>query len=342
MPAAGTTSPFRLISLADLSDDQLDRVLDRAREIERHPRSEALAGTTLGLVFLNPSLRTLASMQAGVQQLGGTVFVLTPGKGTWDLETRDGVVMDGDKAEHIREGIPVLSQYCDALGVRRFADRTSLAEDLADDTIRKIADLTTVPFLNLESAVRHPCQALADWKTLDDREVSRRGKLVLTWAYHPKPTPLAVPISSLTMGLRRGMDVVVCRPEGFGMPDEIRAEAEAIATQCGGTYSETTDREAAFEGADAVIAKEWVSPRHYTTDAAEAEKALREQHRDWCVSESWFAPAKPTAPLLHCLPVRRGVALEAALLDSDRSVVIAEAGNRLHVQKALLLEALGR
>lgn len=329
----------RYLDLSDLSDDRLERVLARARDLARHPLSEALRGKVVGLVFMNPSLRTLASMQAGVSQLGGSSFVITPGHGTWQLETRDGAVMDGAAAEHVREAIPVLAQYADALAVRCFARGADLAEDLADATIRAMADLSPVPFINLESATSHPCQALADWKTLDDHAIPRRGgRFVLSWAWHPKPLPYAVPASALNMAARRGMQITILRPDGWSLPQPVMARAQAIASHSGATIAETSDRAAAMEGAHVLYAKSWCHPEFY--GRPEEEATARRFLREWCVDESWYRTALPGAKFMHCLPVRRNVKVADEVLDGPRSVVVQEAANRLHVQKAVMCEML--
>lgn len=327
------------LDLDDLSADRLEAVLARAGELERRPLSDALRGRIVALLFMNPSLRTLASMQAGVAQLGGTSFVIAPGQGSWQLETRDGVVMDGDAAEHVREAIPVLAQYADALAVRCFARGKELGEDLADGVIRAMAALSPVPFVNLESAASHPCQVLADWKTLDDLEVPRHGgRFVLSWVWHPRPLPYAVPASALAMAARRGMQVTVLRPEGYGLPEPVMARARAWAARSGGSVTESSDREAAMTGAHVVYAKSWAAPAFYGRPAEEAP--LRAGLREWCVSEAWYRSAAPGARFMHCLPVRRNVKVTDEVLDGPRSVVVRQAGNRLHAQKALLLEML--
>ncbi len=331
----------RFLDLSDLSDEQLRDVLERARELESHPNSDALAGRVVGLVFMNPSLRTLASMQAGVAQLGGSSFVIAPGAGSWKLETRPGAVMDGEAVEHVHEAIPVLAEYCDALGVRCFAEGKDLAADLDDGVIRAMARLSPVPFVNLESAAAHPCQALADWKTLDDCEIPEDGTFVLSWAWHPKPLPYAVPASALAMAARRGMRVVVLRPEGYDLPDEVMDRARGLAERAGGSIETTADRRAALDGAHVLYAKSWCAPAHYGQPVEEA--VMRAPLRaDWCVDEPWFAPAQPDAKFMHCLPVRRNVKVSDAVLDGPRSVVVQQAGNRLHAQKGLLVEMLGR
>src|SRR5665213_1758877 len=173
----------RFIDLAEFSREEISELLQLARRLQTEPQPRALAGKILGLVFFNPSLRTLASFQAGMARLGGDSFVITPGQGTWQLETRLGAIMQGAAAEHIRDGIPALASYCDALGVRAFAEGKSLAADLAETLFGMIDALCDKPLINLESAMNHPAQALADWRTLDELDVPRRAKFVLSWVY---------------------------------------------------------------------------------------------------------------------------------------------------------------
>lgn len=327
------------LDLQACDDATLARLLARAARLEAEPISDALRGKVLGLLFFNPSLRTLSSFQAGMAQLGGASVVLAPGQGTWGLETRDGVTMDGTAAEHVQEAVPVLCGYFDALGVRCFAGGEDLEEDLREPVLGAVHRAATKPVINLESAVDHPCQALADWKTLDDLEVPRAGgKLVLSWAWHPRPLPLAVPAATLRMAARRGMDVTVLRPEGYGLPGAVMEDARALAAGSGGSVAETADRDAAMAGAHVVYAKSWRAPVAYGD--ADREAGLRAGLRDWCVDEPWFAPAAPGAHFMHCLPVRRNVVVADAVLDGPRSRVVRQAHNRLHVQKSVLLEIL--
>jgi len=324
----------RFLDLADFSRAEVCELLALAERLQRHPEPRALAGRILGLVFLNPSLRTLASFQAGMARLGGTSFVITPGQGTWALETRLGVRMDGGAAEHIREGLPVLASYCDALGIRAFAEGKDLAADVADTSFRAMAALVDKPLINLESAINHPCQALADWKTLDDAAVPEHARFVLSWVPHPRALPLAVPAATVHMAALRGHEVVVLRPEGFALPAAVMDRARAAARQAGGSVTETADRAAALAGAAVVYAKEWGSTAHYGDAARDAE--LRAALADWQVSEQTFAPSAPGCRLMHCLPVRRNVAVADAVLDGPRSLVLREAHNRLVVQMAVL------
>ena len=328
----------RFLDLADFSRDQVVDLLDLAARLQTHPEPQALAGKILGLLFLNPSLRTLSSFQAGMMRLGGNAFVVTPGQGTWQVETRLGAVMNAGNAEHVREAIPVLATYCDALGIRSFAEGKDLATDLAEGPFRMMADLCDKPFVNMESAVNHPCQALADWKTMDDLSVPKNGKFVLSWVYHPRALPLAVPAATVHMAAQRGMEVVVLRPKGYSLPEPIMSKAKVAAAASGGTVTETTDRSAALNGAHVVYAKEWGSPVHYGD--AEAESRLRQPLGDWCVRENWFRNARPDCHFMHCLPVRRNVAVADEVLDGSRSRVIREAANRMVVQMAVLYRLL--
>jgi len=323
----------RFLDLADFSREEVLALLELARRLERQPEPRALAGKILGLLFFNPSLRTLASFQAAMARLGGSSFVINPGLGSWQLETRTGVVMDGAAAEHVREGIPVLASYCDALGIRAFAEGRDLATDLAETTFTAMASLIDKPLVNLESAVNHPCQALADWKTLDDLAVPRGGRFVLSWAWHPRALPLAVPAAALHMASLRGMEVIVLRPEGFALPPAIMERARRAAAASGGAVRETAERADALDGADILYVKEWGATDCYG-DAA-ADRAQRSALTGWCVRNDWFAAA-PGCRVMHCLPVRRNSAIADEVLDSARSIVLREAYNRLPVQMAVL------
>ncbi len=323
----------RFLDLADFSREEVLALLELARRLERQPEPRALAGKILGLLFFNPSLRTLASFQAAMARLGGSSFVISPGQGSWQLETRTGVVMDGAAAEHVREGIPVLASSCDALGIRAFAEGRDLAADLAETTFTAMASLIDKPLVNLESAVNHPCQALADWKTLDDLAVPRGGRFVLSWAWHPRALPLAVPAAALHMAALRGMEVIVLRPPGFALPPAIMERARRAAAASGGAVRETAERTDALDGADILYVKEWGATDCYG-DAA-ADRAQRSALTGWCVRNDWFAAA-PGCRVMHCLPVRRNSAIADEVLDSARSIVQREARNRLPVQMAVL------
>ena len=326
------------LDLADLSPASVRELVALATRLEHKPEPDALAGKVLGLVFMNPSLRTLASFQAGMARLGGNSFVISPGS-SWQLEFRTGVPMIGDAAEHIREAIPVLATYADALGVRAFAGGKDLEEDLGEPVLSAIRGLVPAPLINMESAVNHPCQALADWKTMDDEEIpSHGGRFVLSWADHPKPLPLAVPSAAAHMAAMRGMDVTVLRPDGFPLPDPIMAKVRAAAEQSGGSVSETTDREEAMDGAHVVYAKSWGSTAAYGN--AREDARLRASLSGWTVDDDWFGPADPGCVFMHCLPVRREVVVTSGVLEGPRSRVVPQARNRMYGQMAVLYRLL--
>lgn len=326
--------------LADFSSDEISALLQLAKRLDEHPEPTALRGKVLSLLFLSPSLRTLASFQAAMTRLGGGSFVISPDMSIHGLETRPGIVMDGAAAEHIREAVPVIASYGDAIGIRAFAERKNLDTDLAETEFTALTNLIDTPYINMESAMNHPCQNLADWKTLDDLGVpANGGKFVLSWAYHPKALPLAVPSSTLYMAAKRGMDVTVLRPDGFALPDSIMDKARDAAAANGGSVIESEDRVEAMEGAQVIYAKSWSSTAAYGDRLGDQE--LRKDKEHWCVDEPWFDNAADDCRFMHCLPVRRGVVVSEPVLDGPRSVVIQEARNRMLAQMAVLHQMLG-
>lgn len=325
----------RFNNLVDFSTEEIGELLGLAKRLEQRPEPRALEGKVLSLLFLSPSLRTLASFQAAMGRLGGGSFVISPDMSIHGLETRPGIVMDGAAAEHIREAVPVIASYGDAIGIRAFAERRNLEDDLADKEFEGMASLIDVPLINMESAIQHPCQNLADWKTMNDFDIpAEGGRFVITWAYHPRALPLAVPSSTLQMAAHRGMDVVVLNPPGFNLPDSILEKASAVAQVSGGSVTTTGDRDEATQGAHIIYAKSWSSTEHYGDWPA--DEAKREKLIDWCVDDSWFDNAQENCRFMHCLPVRRGVVVTDRVLDSPRSIVLPEARNRMLAQMAVL------
>ena len=324
----------RFNDLADFSRDEIKDLIALAARLDAKPEPRALEGKVLSLLFLSPSLRTLSSFQAAMVRLGGGAFVISPEMSIHGLESRAGIVMDGAAAEHVREAIPVIASYGDAMGVRAFAERRDLAHDLADKDFKALTDLIDKPWINMESAIDHPCQSLADWKTLDEIGIPENGKIVVSWAYHPRALPLAVTAATLHMVAKRGMNVVHLRPPGFELPPAILDKARKAAAESGGSVKETSDRREAMDGAHAIYAKSYSSTRHYGDKLG--DQALREELVHWCVDEPWFANARPDARFMHCLPVRRGVEVADRILDGQRSTVIQGARNRLYAQMAVL------
>ncbi len=325
----------RFNDLADFSNEEIKELIALAARLDKNPEPRALEGKVLSLLFLSPSLRTLSSFQAAMIRLGGGAFVISPEMSIHGLESRYGIVMDGQAAEHVREAIPVIASYGDAMGVRAFAERRDLAHDLADTDFKNLTGLIDKPWINMESAIDHPCQSLADWKTMDELGVPEHGKFVLSWGYHPRALPLAVSAATLRMAAKRGMNVVHLRPPGFELPPALMDKARKAAAESGGSITETTDRREAMEGAHVIYTKSYSSTKYYGDKLG--DQALREQLvGTWCVDEPWFANARPDCRFMHCLPVRRGVEVSDRILDGSRSVVIQEARNRLYAQMAVL------
>ncbi|MCP4680132.1 MAG: N-acetylornithine carbamoyltransferase [Deltaproteobacteria bacterium] len=324
------------LTTTDWSFEEVETVLDHASKIKAGESKPRLDGKVMGMVFLNPSLRTRTSFETGMFQMGGHAINLAVGQGMWKLEAADGVVMDGDKAEHFKEAVPVLSRYADVLGVRAFADGMDWKVDRTDPVLSAFANYSEVPVVNMESAVWHPCQALADALTWKEKGLVSGDKVVLTWAYHPKALPMAVPNSVLNMAAQRGMDVTVLRPEPFALDPELTATADGIAKEAGGSVTETDDL-AALEGAKIVYAKSWGSLAAY--GKPDEDKKLRADFRDWQVTMDWMNRTAD-GKFMHCLPVRRNVVVSDEVLDSEMSVVVDQAENRLHAQNAMLARLL--
>lgn len=320
-----------------VSTDDWRRVLDATVRFYRSGKkfSDAARGRSLGLLFFNPSLRTRTSMELAGAQLGAHVTTLNVGQGTWGFAWDDGVVMDGDAAEHIQEAVGVLGRYYDALGVRVFASGKDYEADRTDRLLRRFAAASSVPVVNLESAFYHPCQAMGDAGTMHVHfDGAVQGKrFVLAWAYHPRPLPMAVPNSALLNAARLGMDVVVARPDSHALDPGVMQLARTYAAESGGGVRESSSLKEACEGADVIYAKAWGGPMIYQDPAQ--EQAVRESLRDWRITEKLVRQASNPA-FMHCLPVRRNVVVDDAVLDGPQAIHLLQAEFRLHAQKAIL------
>lgn len=333
--------PRDFLKTSDWSAAQLGELIDSAIRFKTgEEKSRALAGRSVALVFFNPSLRTRASMQVGIYELGGNAVVLEPGGTSWTLEHRDGVVMDADKTEHVAEFVRVLGRYCVAIGVRTFAALKDWETERLDPILNAFAKYSDVPIINLESAMHHPCQAMADMMTIREKLGAGKKKILMTWAWHPKPLPMAVPNSFALAAAQMGHDLVIAHPQGYELDDELMEEIRRQAAGAGGRITISNEIDEAFEGAEVVYAKSWGSKNFYgVTDKDIAERA---QYRArWLVDEQKMARTN-SGIFMHCLPVRRNVIVTDGVIDSASSVVIDEAENRLHVQKAILARLLGK
>jgi N-acetylornithine carbamoyltransferase len=329
------------LTTADYSRDEMTQLIESALSFKHgDDKSMPLAGRSVALVFFNPSLRTRASMQVGVYELGGNPVVLEPGGSSWTLEHRDGVVMDGDKTEHVAEFVRVLARYCAAIGVRTFAALKNWEEERTDPVLRAFAKYSTVPIINLESAMHHPCQAMADMMTIRDKLGAERKRVVLTWAWHPKPLPMAVPNSLALAAAQLGHEVVIAHPRGYELDDELMKTVRQQSAGAGGSVEVTNNIDSAFDGAEVIYAKSWGARQFY--GRAEREIEERAQYRvRWIVDEEKMARTN-AGVFMHCLPVRRNVIVTDGVIDSTASVVIDQAENRLHVQKAIMASLVGK
>jgi N-acetylornithine carbamoyltransferase len=322
------------LTTRDLSRERFEALLARGEEFRNGAESRALAGRHVGLVFFNPSLRTRVSMEVAVSRLHGTPVTLSVGGDAWAMEYEEGIVMDGTAAEHVKEGAGVLGRYSDLLGVRSFPAGADYGADRAEPVLTAFARYSGVPVVNLESALDHPCQAMADAMTLRERLGQTRGRRVLlTWAYHPKALPMAVPNSFLLSASRLGLDLIVARPEGYDLDPELVGIARENAKASGGALTVTEDRGSAYDGVEVVYAKSWGALADYGRPDDEA--ARRQKLKDWRVTEARMARGD-NAAFMHCLPVRRNVVVDDAVLDGPRSIVLDEAENRLYAQQAIL------
>ena len=323
-----------------LYKDALDKLIESALRFKRGiDQSKPLAGKSVALVFFNPSLRTRASMQVGIYELGGNAVVLEPGGTSWTLEHREGVVMDGDKTEHVAEFVRVLERYCVAIGVRTFAALKNWNDERSDPVLNAFAKYASVPVINLESAMHHPCQAMADMMTIREKLGEGRKRVVLTWAWHPKALPMAVPNSFALAASQMGHDVVVAQPKGYELDESLIELSREKAVEAGGSLDVAYDIEKAFDGAEVIYAKSWGSKNFYGNSEQDIVKRWKYRNK-WIVDDSKMARTND-AIFMHCLPVRRNVIVTDSVIDSPASVVIDEAENRLHVQKALMARILG-
>ncbi|MEP6922618.1 MAG: N-acetylornithine carbamoyltransferase, partial [bacterium] len=306
------------LTTADWSRNELNQLIDAALILKRdREQMKTLAGQSVALVFFNPSLRTRASMQVGIYELGGNAVVLEPGGTSWTLEHQDGAVMDGDKTEHVAEFVRVLGRYCTAIGVRTFAALKDWQEERKDPILSAFAKYSDVPLINLESAMHHPCQALADMMTIREKRGEDRKRVVLTWAWHPKPLPMAVPNSFALGAAQMGHDLVIAHPPGYDLDEDLTRNIRRQAATAGGSVEVTNNIEAAFDGADVVYAKSWGAKKFY--GAPDRDMAERTQYRDqWIVNEGKMARTRE-AIFMHCLPVRRNVIVTDGVIDSPSS-----------------------
>ena len=281
---------------------------------------------TLGLIFLNPSLRTRLSTQRAGQNLGMDVIVMNLDKEGWSIEMKDGAIMDGSSAEHIKEAAAVIGQYCDIIGIRSFPKLQNREEDYANEVLNKFIQYAGVPVVSLESATLHPFQSLADLITITEvwhsnlKNSGRRPKVVLSWAPHPKILPQAVPNSFSEWMLKTDFDFVITHPQGYELAEQFTKGAKIIYSQ-----------DEAFKGADFIYAKNWSSYREYGK--------ILSHDRDWMITNKKMSLTN-NAKFMHCLPVRRNMVVADEVLDGLSSIVIQQAKNRIYSAQVILKKIL--
>ncbi|MGQ1787023.1 N-acetylornithine carbamoyltransferase [Saccharicrinis sp. GN24d3] len=299
----------RYLKVGDIGN--LKQALKDAFEVKQNPYAfqELGKNKTIILVFFNSSLRTRLSTQKAAMNMGMNVMVLDINKNGWKLETEMGVVMDGDKPEHIKEAVPVIGQYCDMIGVRSFATFESKEDDCNEKVISQFIQYSGVPVISLESATRHPLQAFADLITIEEHKQKARPKVVLTWAPHPRALPQAVANSFTEWMKEADVEFVITHPKGYELADEF---TEGVNVEY--------DQRKAFEGADFIYAKNWSSFKEYGQVTCE--------DKDWTVNEEKMALTN-NAKFMHCLPVRRNMIVTDGVIESENSLVVEEAANRV-------------
>lgn len=301
--------------------DDIHALVERARAFKKAPHKATKLGKerTLILLFFNPSLRTRLSTETAALKLGLSVVTMNAGQG-WKLEFADEVVMDSDRAEHIREAAAVISQYGDIIGIRTFPSLTDREQDYQDQVLNSFIKYASVPVISLESAIRHPLQSLTDVMTIEEYKRTERPRIVLSWAPHPKALPQGVANSFVEWMRAVDADLVITHPEGYELAPEFAGDTPV-----------EYDQQKAFAGADFIYTKNWSSYQYYG-------ESIIQEHQ-WMITPEKMALTNE-AYFMHCLPVRRNVVVADAVIDSPQSLVIPQAGNRQWAAQAVLATIL--
>ncbi len=310
------------LSVNDVSD--LHRLLNSAEIIKQDPFGENQIGKGkyLGLIFLNPSLRTRLSTQRAAHNLGMEVMIMNMAEEGWKIENSDGVVMEGDSAEHIKEAAAVLGKYCEIIGIRTFPHLKDRDEDYNETTLNKLVQYSGRPVISLESSIRHPLQSFADIMTIEELKTgqNKKPRVVMSWAPHPRALPQSVPNSFSEWVNKMEYDFIVTHPVGYEL-DESFVDNSIVEY----------NQEKAFEGADFIYMKNWSSYRNYGQIAS--------KDKNWTLTLTKLKNTN-NAKVMHCLPVRRNMIIADDVLDSSHSIVIREAENRIYTAQAVLKQIL--
>ncbi|ARS35073.1 acetylornithine carbamoyltransferase [Pontibacter actiniarum] len=308
-------------SVHDVAD--LNQLVEEAQHLKENPYKYKALGEnkTLGLIFLNPSLRTRLSTQKAGQNLGMNVIVMNLDKEGWALETQEGAIMNGSTVEHIKEAAAVMGEYCDIIGIRSFPKLQNRDEDYNEELLQQFIKYSKKPIVSLESATRHPLQSLADLLTIrENAEAGKRPKVVLSWAPHIKPIPQCVANSFAEWMGQADVELVITHPEGYELADEFTKNATV-----------TTNQQEALQDADFVYVKNWSSYTNYGQVLTDGE--------GWMLTNEKLQVTN-NAKVMHCLPVRRNVELSDEILDGPASLVLQQANNRTYAAQAVLKRML--
>ncbi|MDV7187000.1 N-acetylornithine carbamoyltransferase [Lutibacter sp. TH_r2] len=302
--------------------DNLQQTVQEAIELKKQPlKFEELGkGKTICLLFFNNSLRTRLSTQKAAQNLGMNPIVMNFGAEGWQLEYEDGIVMNQNKSEHVKEAAKVIAQYCDIVAIRAFASLTDKEKDLAEVVLNNFKKYAGIPVVNMESATGHPMQALADAITMEEYKVKHKPKVVLSWAPHPKALPHAVANSFIEMMQLQDADFVITHPEGYELDPNITKNSVI-----------EYDQKKALENADFVYVKNWSSFKEY------GEVMIN--NPEWMLTGDKMKLTN-NAKFMHCLPVRRNVIVTDEVIDSENSIVIEQANNRTYSAQTVLKKIL--
>ena len=308
------------LSINDVTD--LSQLITSGIISKRNPFGDNDLGKnkTIGLLFFNSSLRTRISTQKAAQNLGLNVIMMNVGQDGWGLEMEEGVIMNGDKAEHVKEAAAVIGKYCDIIGIRSFAGLQDREKDYQEIVFQQFKKYAEVPIVNLESATRHPLQSLADCITIEEFRLKERPKVVLTWLPHFKALPQAVANSFCEWMNPMNVELVITHPEGYDLAPEFVGKGQVIY-----------DQNKALEGADFVYGKNWSSYQHYGQ--------VLNSDPSWMMTEAKMG-LTDNGKFMHCLPLRRNMKVADEVLDGPRSLVIEQAANRERSAQAVLREIL--
>lgn len=334
---------------ADFSQEEIIKLINLAQDLKASKQLVSLIGKSLSLLFFNPSLRTRVSFAVAMQKLGGFAFDLPIKEGgSYTFEFEKGAVMDKDTIEHVKEAAGVLSRYCDGIAIRASelittakdsVKVTSWEEAKKDKIIKAFMEYSSVPIINMESNLYHPCQGLGDAMTIKEKLGDTKGKkYVLTWVYHPKALPMATPHSEILSACDLGMDVVIAHPKGWELDPEIIRTMEQRVNESGGSISIANDMEKGLKDADIICAKSWGALKYYGN--WEEEKKIREGLNHWIVDKKKMEITN-SGYFMHCLPVRRNVEVTDEVIDGKNSIVLDQAENRLWAQMAIFSKLLG-